>query len=277
MRIRGSVYRAEARNVLARVEGRDPAVADEHVILLAHHDHLGIGDPADGDSIYNGAEDNASGVTALLAAAAGFASAAVPPRRSILFLTTTGAEAGHLGAHAFITDPPIPLENIVAVVNLDRANVRGRTTDIVGLGAEESGLGGYLAQVAAAEGMAVADDPDPGAGWFYAGDHLPFAQAGVAAMAVRPGPTVSERPDGWGQQEEQRYIRDRYHRPKDEYGDDWVDEGLLQEVRLLIRLGWLLAEADEFPVWDADSEFWPAASQLRLRRMRRPRTQPERR
>ncbi len=269
MRIRGDTRRTQALNVLGRVQGRDPSASNEHVVVLAHYDHLGIGEPVCGDSIFNGAEDNASGVAALLAAAAGLGSSSVRPRRTILFLATTGAERGHLGARAFTGDPPVPLENIVAVVSVDRANVRGLTADVVGLGAEQSGLRKYLEQAAAAEALRVAPDPTPEFGWFFLGDHLPFAEAGIPVVALRPGPTYAGRPEGWGLQHESRYLAEQYHRPSDEIEDGWDSAGLLQEVRLLIRLGWLLAETDEFPHWTPDSGFGPAADQLRLRRMRR--------
>jgi Zn-dependent M28 family amino/carboxypeptidase len=277
MRIRGSETRIEALNVLGRLQGRDPAVSDQHVVLLAHYDHLGIGEAFEGDSIYNGAEDNASGVASLLAAATGFAAGTERPRRSILFLATTAAEVGQLGAQAFVTNAPVPLEKIVAVVNVDRASVRGATRDVVGLGAEESGLGPYLQQVAAAERLTVVPDPVPAAGWFYRGDHLPFAMAGIPTLLLRAGTAMVEQPEGWGMREEHRYIAEHYHRPSDELRDSWDYDGMLQEVRLLIRLAWVIAETDEFPAWTDDSEFGAAAQRLRIRRMRQSGVQVERR
>jgi len=277
MRIRGSETQTEALNVVAHLQGRDPAVSDQYVVVLAHYDHIGIGEAFDGDSIYNGAEDNASGVAALLAAAAGLASGSERPRRSILFLATTGAEVGQLGAQAFLTTPLVPLEKIAAVVNVDRASVRGATTDVVGLGAKESGLGPYLEQAAAAERLAVVPDPDPAVGWFYRGDHFPFALAGIPTVSLRSGIAVIGQSEGWGSQEEQRYLAEHYHRPSDELRGTWDYEGMLQQVRLLIRLGWVMAETTEFPAWTSDSEFGSAAQQLRLRRMRQSGTQVERR
>jgi Zn-dependent M28 family amino/carboxypeptidase len=277
MRVRGSEVRTEALNVLGRLQGRDPNVASQHVVLLAHYDHLGIGEASRGDSIYNGAEDNASGVANLLAVAAGLAASAKQPRRSILFLATTAAEAGHLGSQAFVTNPTVPLEKIVAVVNVDRASVRGATKDVVGLGAQESGLAPYLEQAAADERLMVVSDPDPGAGWFYRSDHIPFAMVGIPTLLLRPGTSVVEQPEGWGSQEERRYVNEHYHRPSDELRDSWDYDGMLQNVRLLIRLAWMVAEADAFPTWASDSEFGSAAQQLRLRRMRQPGGQLERR
>ena len=229
-----------------------------------------------GDSIYNGAEDNASGVASLLAVASGFAAAGQRPRRSILFLATTAAEAGRLGSQAYVANPSVPIERIVAVVNVDRASVRGATRDVVGLGLPESGLGPYLEQAAAAERLVVASDPDPTAGWFYRSDHIPFAMVGIPTLLLRPGTSVLEQADEWGIQEEHRYVFERYHRPSDELSDTWDYDGMLQEVRLLIRLAWTLAEGDEFPTWTADSEFGSAAQQLRLRRMRQSGGQIER-
>ena len=120
-------------------------------------------------------------------------------------------------------------------------------------------------------------DPDPAVGWFYRGDHLPFALAGIPTVFLRPGIAVIGQSEGWGSQEEQRYLAGHYHRPSDELRGTWDYEGMLQEVRLLIRLGWVMAETTEFPAWTSDSEFGSAAQQLRLRRMRQSGTQVERR
>jgi hypothetical protein len=268
IRIRGTPTPCEAVNVVARVKGRDPVLSEQHVVLLAHYDHLGIGPPADGDSIYNGAESNASGVATLLAAAAGFAAASERPRRSVLFLATTAGEAGWWGARAFVADPPTPLEHIVAVVNIDRASVRGATRDIRGLGAEESGIEPYLQDAATAEQLSVAAGSSVDLRWFYRSDHLPFAAAGISTVLVRPGLSVLNRPDGWGAQEEARYLANQYRQPSDGLRGSWDYRGMLQGVRLIIRLGWVLAESEEFPTWAERSEFGAAAQQLRVRRMR---------
>jgi Zn-dependent M28 family amino/carboxypeptidase len=272
LRIRSTLRRFEGRNVVARIPGSDPRRSREAVILTAHYDHLGTGYPVEGDSIYNGAVDNASGVAALLAAAAGLEAAGAPPHRSILLLATSAAEAGHLGARAYIRDPPVPLEWTVAMINVDRANLWGATVDAVALGAEHSSLGRYFEQAAAAEGLEPAPDPDPAAGRFFWSDHLPFAQAGVPILSLVSGTRYLGRQPEWGAEAQRAYLNQQYHQPGDELRDDFEYGGTLQQVRLLIRLCWTLANTGDFPSWSQDSEFRPAGEQLRLRRLRgRPR------
>ena len=174
LRIRSQIRQIRASNIVAVIDGADPEGRREAVVFTAHYDHLGVGQPLNGDSIYNGAEDNASGVAALLATAAAFALAGPPPRRSVLFVATTAQESGFLGAEAYAAQPIIPLELTAAVINIDRINLRGVTRDAAALGAERSTLQGYFERAAAAEGLVPAPDPNPEGGYFYRSDHLPF-------------------------------------------------------------------------------------------------------
>ncbi len=154
------------------------------------------------------------------------------------------------------------------MINIDRINLRGVTRDASALGAERSALQGDFARAAAAEGLVPAPDPNPEGGYFYRSDHLPFARAGVPVVYFRVGTNFADRPPEWGLQQEQRYIAERYHQPSDEFRDDFQYDGALQQVRLLLRLGWDLARTDEFPTWHPSSEFRPAAERLRIRRIR---------
>lgn len=268
--IRSSVRRFRSANVIARLDGNEPEGQREAVLFTAHYDHKGIGEPVNGDSIYNGAEDNASGVAALLSTAAAFASAERVPRRSVLFIATTAEEAGLLGARAYVADPVVPLEHTASVINVDRANLRGATDDIVALGAKHSSLGELLRGAAAAEGLSVSDDPAPNAGAFYRSDHFPFARAGVPVLSIRTGTLFRDRPSDWGEEQEREYNARRYHQPADEYRDDFSYEGLVQQVRLMVRIGWSLADSETFPSWTEDSEFRSAGLRLRGRRQRAP-------
>ena len=268
LRIRSQIRQIRGSNIVAVIDGADPEGRREAVVFTAHYDHLGVGQPLNGDSIYNGAEDNASGVAALLATAAAFALAGPPPRRSVLFVATTAEESGFLGAEAYAAQPIVPLELTAAVINIDRINLRGVTRDAAAVGAERSTLQGYFARAAAAEGLVPAPDPNPEGGYFYRSDHLPFARAGVPVVSLRVGTNFADRPPEWGLQQEQRYIAEHYHQPSDEFRDDFQYDGALQQVRLLLRLGWELARTDEFPTWHPSSEFRPAGERLRIRRIR---------
>jgi len=270
LRLRSSVRRIQSSNVIARIPGRDSLRAREAVILSAHYDHLGVRYPVDGDSVYNGTLDNASGVSALLAAAAGFAEAAAQPDRSVVFLATTAGESGFLGAEAYVADPAMPLERTAAVINVDRLNLLGATRDVVALGAERSDLLAYFRSAALAQALEPAADPNPAAGRFYRSDHLVFARAGVPVLSLVSGSAFLGREPGWGLDEELGYLAARYHQPGDEFSEEFDYTGALQQVRLLMRLTWDLAGTNDFPSWNRDSEYRPAGEQLRLRRLRSP-------
>ena len=270
LRLRSSVRRIQSSNVIARIPGRDSLRAREAVILSAHYDHLGVRYPVDGDSVYNGTLDNASGVSALLAAAAGFAEAAAQPDRSVVFLATTAGESGFLGAEAYVADPAMPLERTAAVINVDRLNLLGATRDVVALGAERSDLLAYFRSAALAQALEPAADPNPAAGRFYRSDHLVFARAGVPVLSLVSGSAFLGREPGWGLDEELGYLAVRYHQPGDEFSEEFDYTGALQQVRLLMRLTWDLAGTNDFPSWNRDSEYRPAGEQLRLRRLRSP-------
>ena len=266
--VRSRVRHFSSVNVVATAPGGDPQGRREAVVLTSHYDHLGVGIPVDGDSIYNGALDNASGVAALLAVGAGLAASGPPPRRSVVLVATTAEESGLLGAQAYTQAPPIPLEHTAAAINIDRANLWGVTADAVALGAERSGILTYVDRAWASEGVERVPDPNPHAGHFYRSDHLAFARAGIPVVSLRAGSRFVERPPEWGTEREREYVAQYYHRPGDAFRDDFQYEGLLQQVRLLLRLAWELAATSDYPAWNRDSEFRPAGEQLRLRRLR---------
>lgn len=262
--IASRVRRFESVNVIGRIETNDEGV-EQAVVLTAHYDHRGIGQPVGEDSIYNGAQDNASGVAALLATATALAAAGPPPSRSIYFAATTAEESGLLGAEALVRTPPVSLAQIAAVVNIDRANLSGGTRDMVMLGAEKSSLRNLAAEVARAGGLRLAPDPNPESGRFYRSDHFPFARAGVPVLSLVAGRDFIDQPPDWGRAQYNDYMSNRYHQPSDEYRPDFNYDGLLQQVMAMTRLAWSLAETREFPAWNEDSEFRAAAERLRNR------------
>lgn len=256
-----------AHNVVARLPGSDSALAREAVLLIAHYDHLGTRPAAGGDSIYNGALDNASGVATLLAAATALGRAPVKPRRSIVFLATTAGEPASLGARSYLDDPPTPLELTTAVINIDRANLHGVTLDAVAIGADQSDLGPLFARAASDEGLVVSPDPTPERGAFYSSDHYPFAVAGVPALLIQSGTRFPGKPADWGLGIERQYLRERHHQPTDEVVPDMDVSGALQQARIVARLAWELANAASFPQWHEGTEFRGAGDRLRARRL----------
>lgn len=242
-------------NVVGKVPGRDSALAAEHVVLSAHWDAYGIGRPVNGDSIYNGALDDGSGMTVLLALARVLA--AHPPRRSITLLFTTAEEWGLLGASAFVRDGPIPMARVVANLNVDDGGeLWGRTRDVAPLGIELSTLGDAVDSVASRHGLRVSPDPTPAEGFFLRADNFPFALAGVPALYAALGLDFEGRPTGWGRAELDRYLEGHYHRPSDDYATVALDLRGSQQLALFLRdLAVLVADATPRPEWRPGAEF----------------------
>jgi Zn-dependent M28 family amino/carboxypeptidase len=257
--ISGATRRVHSANVVATLKGSDPVLADQVVLITAHYDHKGIGPATEGDSIYNGAEDNASGVAAMLAAAQALAQVTPRPKRSLLFIATTAEESGLLGSEAYVRAPIIPLERTAAVLNIDGANVRGATRDIAALGADRSDLGGTFAAAATAESLIATGDPDPTKGSFFRSDHFPFARAGVPCISIESGVDFPGRPTGWGVQQADFFNEQRYHQPSDEYQTTFNYDGMAQQVRVMLRIALALANSSEMPRWLPTSEFQRAA------------------
>jgi Zn-dependent M28 family amino/carboxypeptidase len=246
----------EGTNVIGVLRGT--ARPEEGVLYTAHHDHLGRSAELEAqgqDGIYNGAVDNASGVAMLLEIAEAFAALPERPARSVYFATLTAEEAGLLGSEFLARHPPIPLARIVANVNVDSGNLRGRTRDIVGIGAERSQLLRYFREAAAAEGMGVSFDTAPGTGRFFRSDQLAFARGGVPAVFISTGRDfVGQAPD-FSAQLEADYRQNRYHQPSDEWAGTEPLGGLLQQTRVAFRLGHRLATTGLRPAWRPSEPF----------------------
>jgi Zn-dependent M28 family amino/carboxypeptidase len=252
--ITSALRRVRSENVVAKLPGADPTLESQVVLFTAHWDHKGIGPAAEGDSIYNGAEDNASGVAAMLAAAEALAHASPRPKRTVLFVATTAEESGLLGSEAYVQTPLVPLERTAAVLNLDVTNVRGATRDIDALGIDRSTLGPVFEAAANAESMVVVHEPDV-RGSFYRSDHFPFARAGVPALSIHPGKDFVGRPANWGKEQADLFNQERYHRPSDAYRPTFNYQGMAQQVRVTLRVALAVANAPELPRWLPHSEF----------------------
>jgi Zn-dependent M28 family amino/carboxypeptidase len=243
-----------SHNVIAKITGSK--YPDEYVLYSAHWDHLGIGKPdAKGDSIYNGAADNASGTAALLQIARAFESQPQKPERTIVFLSVTAEEQGLLGSAWYGQHPVYPLAKTVANLNIDVLNTYGPTKDITYSGKGQSELEDYLADEAKKNGRYVASEDHPEAGHYFRSDHFSFARAGVPSLTADGGVDDLTRGIAYGKQKHDEYTALRYHQPADQYDSTWDLTGGLQDVELLYTIGERLANSHEWPQWKAGSEF----------------------
>ena len=251
---RNAVNHLRSENVVGVVRGSDPVLREQYVSFSAHWAHFGIGPTVNGDSIYNGAMDNASGTADLLAiarAAAGMAA----PRRSLVFVFVTGEESGLLGSKFFAENSPIPPERIVANLNVDGGNILGRSRDLRVLGDTKSSLGPSIKEFVRPRGMRLTPDEHPERGYFYRSDHFSFAKAGIPSVSIAAGSDFVGRPAGWGLQQEEDYTSKRYHQPSDEYRPDWDLTGAAQLAEIVLGFGRQLANTSGIPAWNADAEF----------------------
>jgi Zn-dependent M28 family amino/carboxypeptidase len=243
-----------ASNVVGVVRGIDPKVRDEYVAYSAHWDHFGIGPVVNGDSIYNGAADNASGVATVLTIAHA-AAEGVKPRRSQLFIFVTAEESGLLGSAYFGQHSPVPVSRIVADLNIDNPAILGRFRDLQVLGDTKSSLGPQLAAMVRPEGIRIVPDEHPEAGHFYRSDHFSFAKVGIPAVDIKSGYDYVGHPASWGRQQSDEYTATRYHQPSDEYRPDFDLTGLAQLANIVYRFGLLIGNGRTVPTWNADAEF----------------------
>jgi hypothetical protein len=252
---KNTVRQLEGENVLARLPGADPKLKDEAVIFTAHHDHLGIRAPKNGDAIYNGALDNASGVAMMLAIAKSAAESS-RPRRSLIFAGLTAEEQGLLGSEWYCRQPTVRPGSIAANINIDSVNNLGRASDFGFIGHGKSSLDAVVEAVARAQGRAVHGDPFPEKGSFYRSDQFNFARIGVPAVYGRGGPAFIGRPPEWGQQQRELYEKRHYHPPSDEYDEaTWNLDGAVQDAQLLLLVGLRVANDPKLPTWKPGDEF----------------------
>ncbi|RKH66065.1 M28 family metallopeptidase [Corallococcus llansteffanensis] len=257
LRLTNEVRRRPTANVLGVLPGSDPTLAKEVVLYSAHHDHLGRkedGKP-DEDGIYNGAVDNASGVAAMLSVARAFTSLPTPPRRSVLFAAVAAEEYGLLGSAHLAANPPVPHGRIAANINLDGANILGRTRDITVIGLGKSSLDGFITAMAKTQGRAVKADQLSDRGFFYRSDQFNFARMGIPAAYFGSGMDFIGKPDGWGREQRGVWEAKHYHQPSDELRPEWNLSGAVEDTRLFFLVGAQVARAPEMPKWNKGDEF----------------------
>ena len=244
-----------SRNVLAKLEGSDPARKDEYVIYTAHWDHLGKDPALKGDQIFNGASDNASGTAGLLEIARAYSKLDPAPKRSILFLSVTAEEQGLLGSQYYAENPLYPLNKTLADINMDGLNTWGKTKDLVVIGLGNSTLDDVTADVLKAHGRTVIGDAEPEKGLFYRSDHFEFAKQGVPALDPDAGVEYIGKPEGYGRQTRDAYTANDYHKPSDEVKPNWDLSGAVEDLKAFAEIGYKVAQSDQFPEWKPGTEF----------------------
>ena len=259
MAITNTLRTIDSHNVVAKVEGSDPAVTDQYVVYTAHWDHLGIGLPVNGDNIYNGARDNAAGTAAVLEIARAFTKVQPQPKRSILFTIVTAEEQGLLGSQYYSVMPLYPLAKTLADINIDEPNVYAPSKDLTVIGdMDASDLDDYLRQAAQEQGRTLRPDPNPEKGFYYRSDHFNFAKQGVPALDTESGIETAPsagKPADYLKAKLDEYEDHRYHQPSDEVQPDWDLRGTAQDAELLFLVGYRVANAQTFPVWKPGNEF----------------------
>lgn len=250
--IQNSFRHSTSNNVIAKLRGTKRP--DETIVYTAHWDHLGIGEAIEGDSIFNGAIDNATGVAALFELAKGFKAADVQPERSIIFLAVTAEEEGLLGSKYYAQNPIYPLNKTVVNINMDSFSPIGRASDFALVGLGQSEIDEYVIRAAEKQNRVVVAGGNPSAGSFFRSDHFNFVKAGVPALYGGSGKDVIG-----ADPEETSVLLDgfmaRYHQVSDEYDETWVLDGIVEDIRLLLDIGYTLSMESTFPGWKEGSEF----------------------
>ncbi len=241
-------------NVIGVIPGSERP--DEVIIYSAHWDHMGVGEAIDGDSIYNGAEDNASGVACLLEIAEEFMHTETPPKRSIAILLVTAEEQGLLGSAYYAANPIFEPAKTVANLNIDALGSYGATNDLIIIGYGQSELDDYATQVAQQQGRYIVPDQEPEKGYFFRSDHFNFAKIGVPALYAEGGLDSKQHGKEWGAARKNEYTADRYHKPSDEYdAATWDLSGMVQDAQLFYEIGYTLSQESSYPKWKPGSEF----------------------
>ena len=245
--------KSESNNVIATLPGAE--FPDEHIIYTAHWDHLGKDESKEGDQIYNGAHDNATGTAAILAMAKAYSELTPAPKRSVSFLVVTAEEQGLLGSKYYASNPVIPIENTVANINMDAMNVLGKTKNVAVVGMGKSEMEDYLEAAAAKQGRTLTQEDRPEAGYYYRSDHFSFAKQGVPALYAEGGNEPADEETAKYRKRMNVIVTGCYHQVCDQYRDDWDLSGIVQDTQMLFDVGVGVANAEAWPKWNEASEF----------------------
>lgn len=249
--LNNTIRNSKSSNVIAKIKGTKRP--DETIIYTAHWDHLGVGEPVNGDSIYNGAIDNAAGVSALFEIANAFKAAKHQPERSIVFIALTGEEDGLLGSGYYTNNPIYPLNKTVANLNMDAFSAAGATKDVSIVGYGQTEIEDYVAKSAAKFGRTVAGEKNPGSGGFYRSDHFNFVKKGVPGLFMGSGSKLIST-DSLANDTRRKGLG-KYHSPQDEVNEHWDFNGIIADVRLFFDIGYMMSYETTFPQFKAKSEF----------------------
>ncbi len=255
IKIKQQIRLFKSHNVVGKLDGSGPKLQDEYIIYTAHWDHLGRHPELQGDQIFNGAIDNASGVASLIELGAAFVKLNPPPKRSVLIMATTAEEAGLLGAKFYAEHPLYPLQKTLADINIDTVNPWGKTRDIEDLSDNNSTLDDLLATAAKRNGRVMTPNSQPEKGGFYRADHFEFSKRGVSSLFTGGGKDFIGKPADFGQQKKDDYTAHHYHQVSDEVDPNWDLSGAVEDVDLLFEVGYQVANGDKFPEWKPGSEF----------------------
>ena len=253
--VKNTLRTIDSQNVVAKLEGSDPVLKNEYVVYSAHWDHLGKDDKAQGDGIYNGAIDNASGVAQVLELAEAFTKLPTPPKRTLVFLMVTAEEKGLLGAKYYASNPLYPPAKTLANVNIDGANQWGRTKDVVFIGEGNTTIEDIARDVLAAQGREVKPDPETEKGFYYRSDHFEFAKIGIPAFYADTGTEYIGKSPEFSKQKRDEYTEKDYHKPSDEVKPDWDLSGAVEDAQFLLAVGYRITQGDKFPEWKPGTEF----------------------
>lgn len=251
--LKNTIQYQTSHNVVGLMPGSKQA--DEYIIYMAHWDHFGLDPSLEGDQIFNGALDNATGTSALIELAEAFTKLPSPPSRSILFVALTAEEHGLLGSKFYATHPIYPTTKTLAAINMDALNIYGKMKDITIIGFGNSELDDYVKEAAEEQSRRVRPDPKPEKGSFYRSDHFPFAKEGIPALYTTTGINHVEHGEEWTLAQKDKYTAEKYHKPSDEYDPDWDLSGAIDDLRLLFKVGYRLTKAKTFPNWKEGTEF----------------------
>lgn len=250
-------------NVLGVLPGSDPKLSDQYVVFMAHHDHIGMSAERDanGDNIYNGAIDNASGSAALLTILRAIRESGYRPKRSLLFAAVGAEEQGLLGSKYLAENPPIPNGKLSALINIDGINFLGPTRDVQVIGLGKSSLDQWVQSAATKQGRTVVGDLEPSKGYYYRSDQFSLAKVGVPAVYLHGGHAVRNQPEGWGKKQLQAWTDKHYHQRSDQYDPSWDLSGAIEDIQLLAEVGLNAADAQQMQTWTPGDEFELARKQ----------------
>ncbi len=251
--IHNTIERSSSRNFLAKLPGTTRP--DEVVLYMGHWDHFGTDPALEGDQVYNGAVDNASGVAAILEIAEAFTRLDPGPERTVVFWATTAEEQGLLGSAYYAENPVYPLDKTVAAINIDALRIFGATRDYTIVGFGNSELDAYAERANALLDRVVKGDPEPEKGSFYRSDHFPLSKQGVPAHYGRAGLDNIEHGEAWAKAQSDAWTAEKYHQVTDEYSPDWDLAGAMQDISVWFRIGVDLAYSNAFPNWNEGTEF----------------------